>query len=170
MEEILPVFPIKAFDRKGELKYAPPVSEHEFHFIIKNASKRKLKGYGFRKWTGDLWLFPREWYNIIPDGYPVIHAALSLGIGKSEIFKKDKTSDDEKFGCLHYGIRINRSPSFNDLVYRFSLATIFLCLILIAGEKLVEKSFGLMTCACAAGIVGSILMALKAKRNTRRSR
>jgi hypothetical protein len=47
-----------------------------------------------------VWLFPAEWYNIIPDKFIV------TGLyGESYPFEKGKTDDDRRFGCLAYGIR-----------------------------------------------------------------
>ena len=48
----------------------------------------------------DIILFPHEWYNVIPDGFIV------TGLyGESYPFKRGKSDDDKRFGCLPYGIR-----------------------------------------------------------------
>jgi hypothetical protein len=47
-----------------------------------------------------IWLFPAEWYSIIPDGL----ATTGLN-GETKIFKRGESSDDRRFGCLAYGIR-----------------------------------------------------------------
>lgn len=47
----------------------------------------------------DIWLFPHEWYDIIPDGFIV------TGLyGEQFQFEKGKTDNDRRFGCLGYGI------------------------------------------------------------------
>lgn len=54
----------------------------------------------------DIWLFPHEWYDIIPDGFIVtgLH-------GEQYPFEKGKTDNDKRFGCLGYGImRLTPSP------------------------------------------------------------
>lgn len=48
----------------------------------------------------DIYLIPGEWYNSIPDNYP-----LTSITGRIEPFKKGKTDNDIRFGCLAYGIR-----------------------------------------------------------------
>ncbi len=63
-----------------------------------------LKAIGCQKWDepnadGEtLWLFPCEWYPIIPDGTPIV-----VINGEHETFKRDKTDDDMRFGALAYG-------------------------------------------------------------------
>jgi hypothetical protein len=47
----------------------------------------------------DIILFPGEWYNIIPDGFMVIGLS-----GEKYPFKRGKSDDDIRFGCLPYGI------------------------------------------------------------------
>lgn len=48
----------------------------------------------------DIWLFPKEWYDLIPNGFIV------TGLnGESYPFESGKSDDDTRFGCLAYGIR-----------------------------------------------------------------
>lgn len=48
----------------------------------------------------NVYLFPKEWYNIIPNGFIV------TGLyGEEYPFEKGITDDDIRFGCLAYGIR-----------------------------------------------------------------
>lgn len=47
----------------------------------------------------DVWLFPSEWYNSIPNGFKLISIS-----GENHLFEKGKTDDDRRFGCLAYGI------------------------------------------------------------------
>lgn len=48
----------------------------------------------------EVWLIPGEWYNVIPEGFP-----LTCITGRVEPFKSGETDDDIRFGCLAYGIR-----------------------------------------------------------------
>lgn len=48
----------------------------------------------------DIVLFPAEWYEIIPDDFVV------TGLnGESYSFKKGVSDNDQRFGCLPYGVR-----------------------------------------------------------------
>lgn len=47
-----------------------------------------------------LWLFPAEWYTLIPEGFEIRDIN-----GKVEHFKKGETDDDQRFGCLAYGFK-----------------------------------------------------------------
>lgn len=51
----------------------------------------------------NLWLFPKEWYNSIPDGLEVI----DINGGKEE-FKRHETDSDIRFGALAYGFVFKR--------------------------------------------------------------
>lgn len=63
-----------------------------------------LKAIGCQKWdepnaAGEtLWLFPAEWYPIIPDGTPIVDIN-----GEHEAFRRGETDDDMRFGALAYG-------------------------------------------------------------------
>lgn len=59
-----------------------------------------------RKKDMDIWLIPGEWYDYIPDGY-----LLTDICGRQEPFKRGKTDNDIRFGCLAYGIL---RPTTND--------------------------------------------------------
>lgn len=47
---------------------------------------------------GELWCFPVQWYDHIPEGYEVTTIN-----GRTEKFKRGDTDDDRRFGCLPYG-------------------------------------------------------------------
>jgi len=47
----------------------------------------------------DIILLPGEWYNSIPEGFKLYSIT-----GREERFKKGVTDDDQRFGCLAYGI------------------------------------------------------------------
>jgi len=61
-----------------------------------------LIAFGFGVWDetekGKHWLFPKEWYDFIPDGYPITSIS-----GEQEYFKRGETDDDYRFGCLSFG-------------------------------------------------------------------
>lgn len=61
-----------------------------------------LLALGFGVWDetekGKHWLFPKEWYGIIPNGYPIVGIS---GVRKE--FKRGETDDDYRFGCLAFG-------------------------------------------------------------------
>lgn len=61
-----------------------------------------LRALGFGVWdkdeNGTHWLFPKEWYSIIPDGFVVTDIN-----GEKEVFKRGQTDDDYRFGCLAFG-------------------------------------------------------------------
>lgn len=61
-----------------------------------------LKALGFGVWdeteAGKHWLFPKEWYGIIPDGFLITQID-----GEQEQFKRGETDDDYRFGCLSFG-------------------------------------------------------------------
>lgn len=44
------------------------------------------------------WLFPKEWYDIIPDGYQITSI-----FREQETFKRGETDNDYRFGCLSFG-------------------------------------------------------------------
>lgn len=52
-------------------------------------------------WDGGLFLFPAEWYDYIPTGFPVE----SIG-GEVEKFEHGVTPSDTGFGLLAYGVRV----------------------------------------------------------------
>jgi hypothetical protein len=73
-----------------------------------------LRELGLRKWgrkgadpleddetkcTGQmLWLYPKEWYDRLPDGLPIVSISF-----QEENFKKGETDDDHRFGMLSFG-------------------------------------------------------------------
>lgn len=61
-----------------------------------------LEALGLGIWTKDKkrthWLYPKEWYGLIPDGLPIVQID-----GERELFKRGETDDDYRFGCLSFG-------------------------------------------------------------------
>lgn len=64
-----------------------------------------LKAMGCCKWDEPdkngqcLWLLPGEWYDYVPEGFPLVCID-----GTTEPFKRGETDDDTRFGCLAYGV------------------------------------------------------------------
>ena len=94
------------FDRtdKLEVVYIPKNVE-EFD-ALKTFNKQKLIDLGVGVWyeTPKMthYLYPKEWYDYIPDGYPIAFIS-----GHTEPFETDKTDDDYRYGCLAYGFVVN---------------------------------------------------------------
>ena len=61
-----------------------------------------LKKMGCQKWERKeddiLWLFPKEWYAVIPNGFVVT----DINWNRAP-FKRGETDDDIRFGALAYG-------------------------------------------------------------------
>ena len=61
-----------------------------------------LCALGFGVWNeneeGKHWLFPKEWYDIIPDGHPIVYIT-----GEQSEFKRGEPDDDYRFDCLAFG-------------------------------------------------------------------
>jgi len=63
-----------------------------------------LRQMGCQKWdepnaAGEtLWLYPAEWYGLIPDGTPIVTIS-----DRRELFKRGETNDDMRYGALAYG-------------------------------------------------------------------
>ena len=61
---------------------------------------RELVGHA--ESTHELWLFPAEWYDSIPNGFPIVDIN-----GCIEQFERGKTDDDRRFGLLAYGVVVS---------------------------------------------------------------
>lgn len=67
----------------------------------------QLKALGLGCWDGGLYLFPVEWYDHIPHGFPVENIS-----GDVKRFIPGTTPRDPGFGMLAYGVRIG--PALDD--------------------------------------------------------
>lgn len=74
-----------------------PRSVAEFD-ALKLMSDSALEAVGCGVWDEGHWLYPKEWYWNIPNGYEVTDIC-----GETEIFVPGKTDDDIRFGCLAFG-------------------------------------------------------------------
>jgi hypothetical protein len=65
-------------------------------------SHEELISMGLGVWEkseeGTHYLFPHEWYSIIPEGLQ-----MKCIDGSIEVFKRGVTDDDKRFGCIAYG-------------------------------------------------------------------
>ncbi len=68
---------------------------------LKSAPLDILRDIGLQCWDKNLWLFPAEWYEHIPEGYEIIDINFS-----AEPFQEGKTDDDRRSGALPYGILV----------------------------------------------------------------
>lgn len=82
------------------VRYCPHTLEE--YAALPTYSESTLKKMGCRIWDKKgntvLWLFPKEWYDYIPDGLEITTIS-----NKRKQFVKGKTSDDIRFGLLAYG-------------------------------------------------------------------
>ena len=91
------------FDRTdGRKVFYFPQTVQEFD-RLKKTPAAILQDIGLDKWTGREglwchWLYPAEWFDCIPDGYPVTDIT-----GKKERFTRATADDDRRFGMLAYG-------------------------------------------------------------------
>ena len=79
-----------------------PKNKIEFEEIVKHFPEKELIKRGFCIWDktpkGTHYLYPMEWYDIIPVGYPIENI-----LNEKSKFKKGETDDDIRFGCLCFG-------------------------------------------------------------------
>ncbi len=99
-EDVLLMLP--QFERpSGKECYLLPQDADEID-ALKEAPSSILLDIGLRIWTVKnriaYWLFPGEWYDHIPDGYEVLDI-----FGEKEAFRRGRSDDDIRFGCLSYG-------------------------------------------------------------------
>jgi hypothetical protein len=115
-EHILPIQRLQDIDFEWK-----PENEEEFDLFIQKVSPEILRGFGFLPYKEltepyrvsendintllgpgrELFLFPSEWYNIIPNRFPVINIF-------AEVFplENGKSDNSARSGCLSYGTSI----------------------------------------------------------------
>lgn len=83
----------------------PPVQKAPAGFAeftkLFDMTEEQLKKLGCGNWDGGLFLFPVEWYDHIPRGFPVETIS-----GSTKPFAPGATPRDAGFGMLAYGVRI----------------------------------------------------------------
>jgi hypothetical protein len=89
------------FERTDDMQVPVLVDFNDWENLHKK-DEATLRALGFGVWDetekGKHWLFPKEWYDIIPDGHPITDIS-----GNQEEFKRGETDDDYRFGCLAFG-------------------------------------------------------------------
>jgi hypothetical protein len=69
---------------------------------LRTKDDETLRALGFGVWDkderGTHWLFPKEWYSVIPNGLIVTDIN-----GEDGPFIRGETDDDYRFGCLPFG-------------------------------------------------------------------
>jgi len=90
------------FERTDGLQVPIPMFSPQQWANLPRMEDETLKQLGLGIWdkdnNGTHWLFPKEWYSIIPNGLMV-----TVIDGKEEPFVRGKTDDDCRFGMLAYG-------------------------------------------------------------------
>lgn len=85
------------FERTDGL--VPVANPHGWFSLLHAMPEKTLRAIGMQPWDGRLWLFPYEWFNAIPKGFPV----QSIN-GKHSKWDAETHSDDKRCGALAYGI------------------------------------------------------------------
>lgn len=83
-------------------------TKENLDIFLKNADENILKKHGFREFNG-VYLFPYNWYNIIPENYEIIYAS-HLTIK----FNKDIVGSYNYNGNLGFGIIYNHNHIQSD--------------------------------------------------------
>lgn len=95
-------FTTPQFERTdGRIVSYLPTTVREFD-ALKDLSEANLRKVGCQAWDGDdnqiHWLYPHEWYSVIPEGYEIVSISDEV-----EKFKLGSTDDDKRFGALSFG-------------------------------------------------------------------
>jgi hypothetical protein len=89
------------FDRTDGVQ-APLLVDFNDWKSLHKTDEATLIALGFGVWDetekGKHWLFPKEWYDTIPDGYPITYIS-----GEESTFRRGETDDDYRYGCLAFG-------------------------------------------------------------------
>ena len=94
------------FDRTDNR--AVPIKPKDAKWLdtLKTAPVSILRDLGLQKWDDDLWLYPAEWYDYIPEGYEIVDIN-----GKTEQFCSGETDDDRRYGALAFGCKIGNAEA-----------------------------------------------------------
>lgn len=91
------------FERDDGVKVMPAPTSTEGWNNLKALPDHILVTVGLGKWDetdeGVIWLFPKEWYDKIPEGFLCTDIDACVGP-----FEKGVTDSDYRYGCLAYGI------------------------------------------------------------------
>lgn len=75
----------------------------EFFEIVSELDPETAVSMGMRCWSENLYLFPHDWYDSIPEGFEVETINNEI-----QEFSKDKNGGDHRFGVLSYGVRLEQ--------------------------------------------------------------
>ena len=73
------------------------ITKYEFD-KLKTLPDDILKEIGLGIWEEGHWLYPGDWYDFIPQQYPITDIN-----GDDEHFEKGVSDNDIRYGCLSYG-------------------------------------------------------------------
>lgn len=96
----------------GEPVPACPSADQAWWQALRTMGYCALREMGMGLWGVKqgkaLLLFPDEWYRSIPDGFSVVSiGAFDFGASEPEVFVKNETDNDIRFGHLAYGIVVD---------------------------------------------------------------
>jgi len=87
------------FEREDGKEPAPAPDGREEFEKLRDADADALEELGLRSWDGDLYLFPAEWYDHVPEGFEVTNI-----LGETSAFSQSTHSEDRRFGALAFGV------------------------------------------------------------------
>jgi hypothetical protein len=91
------------FERVDDVEPRPAPAEREDWESLRDLEEQELSDLGLQQWSEDLWLFPFEWYDDVPNDLVIE----SINGERGE-WGSLETSRDKRFGALAYGVRTGR--------------------------------------------------------------
>ena len=88
------------FERTNGIQPVIPDGGKEWFDKLKTLPHETLIAIGMGVWENGHYLYPKEWYSFIPNGYIVTDIN-----NEDELFKRGETDNDIRFGCLAYGFK-----------------------------------------------------------------
>lgn len=76
---------------------------------LSGLDQQSLYDLGLRCWRHEdpeLWCFPAEWYDSLPDGLEITTIS-----GAKKTFVRGQTDNDRRYGCLAFGVLVPRRGS-----------------------------------------------------------
>jgi hypothetical protein len=103
------------FERTNDLEVSYVPKDEEAFKALRHLPESVLGELGMQCWSGDIWLFPGEWYAHIPEGMEIIDIN-----EHRETFSQETHSPDIRFGCLAYGIELGETLDEDEVDELFS--------------------------------------------------
>lgn len=91
------VFSTPQFDRIDDIE--PIANPSQLFGMLHAMPEKTLRAVGMLPWDGRLWLFPYQWFALIPQGLPV-----ECIDGEKLAWDNATCDDDMRYGALAYGI------------------------------------------------------------------